>query len=242
MIKNIKFPLTIKEIGNLATNDNTFYMVDYEKSELKGAAFIEYFGSISKICDITNYNNIDSETKYVMMDRHFALPEFVMLPSLVKSLVLCLLEYKGISYDVGELRGSFLTKSEIKEYLNIHKDDKFKKYTQYLDSLFCFMLIAGKYMINEKELTIEELDNQFKGIEVDDCSDIPILINSVLFEPLFDKYYEKSQQENNVKYYKKFWTEKLYKNHNIMLILTSCQLPTFKGILYMLNNAKKDSE
>lgn len=221
MLKKIKFPLTVKELGAIGSIDSDTYIVDYEKSELKGLDFIEYFGSISKICDIENYNSIDSETKYAMLNRQLQFQEFVMLPSLIKAFTLCLLTYRGVEFDNSELRGSFFTRAEINEYIERNKD-KFANYIVYYESLAIFIFVLATYMYKEKELTIEELDKQFANYEVDDNLELtPPMLNAVLFEPTFNLFIGKSVNPDKIKYYRKMWSEKLFLNKNIAIVITN---------------------
>lgn len=243
MIKKIKFPLTVKELGTIGSIDSDMYMVDYEKSELKGVSFIEYFGSISKICDIENYNSIDSETKYAMLDRQLQLQEFVMLPTLIKAFTLCLLSYRGVEFDNSELRGSFFTRAEINEYIELNKE-KFKEYITYYESLAVFIFVMASYMYKDKELTIEELDRQFENYEIDDdLVKIPPMLNAVLFEPTFNLFIGKSVNPDKIKYYRKMWSEKLFLNKTIGIVITNSGYDLLYRYLTLFEQVKeKDSE
>ena len=238
IVKDAIIPFKIDDLEAIGNIDNNVYLVNYEKSELKGTNFIDYICVISRICDITNYENIATETKFEMIDRLYGQPEFVSVAAINRALINILLTYKGISnLDFSE---SFLTEKEVSEYIESHKE-KIEKYVSFFDSLFVFMVVLGRMIVKNQnmDIKVEDLDKEFSAIELDDCSGIQPNICTLLFDSTFYDYYMVDIDTSKVKYFRKFYTEKLFMGKTILSIIMNDANQTFMKIIEMFENVSK---
>lgn len=219
--KKTTIPFNMSQMEDLGDIDTNIYIVSYCDSQLQGEEFINYIVNSSKLCDIVDYENIDSNTKINMMRILFTQPELVFLPCMAQSFILALFTYKNIETLPESFKNSFLTQEEIKIYVDRYKDD-FKNYIRFFDSLFVYMLTVSSLMVNnpQKEITYNDLISKYKDITIiDDKNIIPVNICSILFSPFFYKYYEKPINEKEIYFYKQQYTEKMYTNKTILSLI-----------------------
>ena len=222
IIKDVVIPFNVNDLTKIGESNSNVYLINYEKSDYKGTDFIDYLTVISLICDITNYENIDTETKFVMFNRLFRQPELVSIPCIARSLILILFKYKDIKVDDGAYSNSFFTKKEVEQYLSENKE-KVEEYIKFFDSLFVFMIIFAKlaHLYGNFEIKEEFVDKQYEGITENDCSKLSPAICSVLFDSLFYDYYSKDVDTDKVEYYKQFFTKKVFLGKTIVSLLVN---------------------
>lgn len=244
VFKDVTIPFNITQMEKLGETDTNIYIISYEKSQLRGEDFIKYIINSSKICDIVDYDNIDSNTKIKMMNRLFNQQELVFLPCMAKSFILALLTSKNIKLLPDDFKNSFLDNDEIiifKDYMK----DKFKDYIKFFDSLFVYMLIISSLMVKhpQQEITYNDLISKYDGIEeIDSVEIIPVNICSVLFELLFYRYYEKPINEQEIYFYKKHYTEKIFANKTIFSLLLNKSNYVLISLLQAMEKAKNIPE
>lgn len=221
IFKEVTIPFDINQMEMLGETDPNIYLISYEKSSLKGVEFIDYIINSSKICDICDYNNIDTKTKIQMMYRLINQQELVFLPSMMRSFILTLLSIKNIETTSEEQKNSFLTQDEIEVFKEYFKD-KFDDYIKFFDSLFVFMLTVASIMVSKpkQDISYDDLAIKYAGVDViDDRDIITANVCSVFFEPLFYRYYEKPINENGIYFYRQQFAEKMFREKNILSVL-----------------------
>lgn len=244
VFKDVTIPFNITQMEELGETDTNIYIISYEKSQLRGEDFIKYIINSSKICDIVDYNNIDSDTKIKMMKRLFNQQELVFLPCMAKSFILALLTSKNIKLLPDDFKNSFLNNDEIiifKDYMQ----DNFKNYIKFFDSLFIYMLIISSILVKnpQQEITYDDLISKYIGIkEIDDEKIIPVNVCSILFEPLFYRYYEEPINEKEIYFYKKQYTEKMFANKTIFSLLLNEANHILISLLQAMEKAKNIPE
>lgn len=234
--KDMTIPFEESQMEAIGEIDNNIYIINYEKSSIKGIAFIDYLTVLSKICDISDYQNIDTKTKFEMMNRLYHQPEFIFLPVMGRSLSLIMLEVKGIKVDDKEYENSFLTRNEVKQYID-DNIEYINKYITFFDSLFVFMLMLSKLIINQKDIEEKDIDKLYEGIEEDNDSIMPTVCN-VLFDPIFYNYYEKDVDDTHIKYYKRLYTQRLYNGKTIVPVIMNEANTIIRKLLFALGEYK----
>jgi len=237
--KDITVPFNISQMENLGDIDKNIYIINYDKSSIKGVEIIDYLTVLSKVCDLSNYENIDTETKFKMMQRLYHQPEFIFLPCMGRALSLILLVSKNIDVSDDEYKNSFLTKEEISQYILQYNGD-IKLYREFFDSLWVFMMMLSKLIIKQKDIEEKDIDELYVDVKEDDCSLISPAICNVLFDDVFFKYYEKDIDVENIKYYKKFYTQRLFNGKTIVPVLVNEANFVIRKLIYLLDKVNNE--
>lgn len=239
IIENATIPFNINDMEDLGSVDNNFYMVSYKNSEIKGINFITYILNSSKLCDIIDFEELTYNEKSQMMDILLNYSQdMVFIPKIINSLIDCLLTYKGI--DVIDYSKSFLTKEEVLLFISDNKE-YMDKLISFFDSLFVFMLTVSGMIVKHGNDNIEydELISYYKDVNIIKEQQINPNVCSVLFSPMFYRYYEQPINENNVSFYDIEYTKKIYNGKTILsVILNNSNSIMYKMMTLLENNNK----
>ena len=92
MIETI-VPIELKNLKKYFEDKTETYLIDYEKSKLKGAQFLTYLSNLDVPCDLSNY---DDE----LLKEYFESSMLVNIPLLEKAAMIVLFEHKGLVKEI----------------------------------------------------------------------------------------------------------------------------------------------
>jgi len=118
-------PISIDNLKKYFTDKNTTFIIDYNKSSLKGNKFLTYISNLDVPCDVILDDSLECQ-ELIKDYMHFSL--LCTIPSLEKKVIKILLEYRDIN-------NSSRNTNFIKENLEI-----IERWASVLDSLICILL------------------------------------------------------------------------------------------------------
>lgn len=196
-------PIKIEDLKLYFADKETFYVIDYENSDLKGAKLLTYLSNLDIPSDIKlDRNSVHFEE---LLLEYFNSPFLVNIPFLEKEAIRALLEYKNVGrFGYSE----FIEKNQ----------ELFFKWTQILDSLILF----NTYCINDDNLK----ESVRKYEKFDDNFIIGINFVSLLkYEDFYDFY--TTVENKNFKYHDVYFNNYLFKGKNLYNYWANHNNPVF---------------
>lgn len=212
-------PIKIEELKKYFADKETFYVIDYENSDLKGAKLLTYLSNL----------DIPSDIKLDTTSSHFTelLIEYLKSPFLLNisfleiETIRLLLEFKGVS--------KFGYEQFIKDNFEL-----VDKWSSILDSLILF----NTYTID---------DENFKKAVANDypkfSDDFLIGVNfvSLLKYPDFYDFYT-SVNKDNLKYHEQYFNNYMFKGRNLYNFWANSANPVFLITWAALNDEFDQAE
>jgi hypothetical protein len=200
---NTVAPIPIEELKKYFIDKTTFYNISYKDSTLKGSKLLTYLSNLEVPCDIHFQND---EEALELLKEYLSFSMIVDIPSLEYLLTDILIDIK--SDDKIE---------EFQEFINNNKD-VLMKWVSKLDSLTLYNM----YIIN-----IDEFKDYIKEYECDETDSTEgINFVSLLKNEYFYNFYS-SIDKSNLKYYKTYFDEYMFKGKNLFSYWATENNPMF---------------
>jgi len=220
-IVNTAVPISIEDLKKFFTDKNTFYMINYKDSKLKGSKLLTYLSNLEIPCDIDL--NLDDEEKYQLLKDYMSSPMIVNIKSLELLTIDVLSEAKGL---LDNNHKAFI--GENTELIN----DWISK----LDSL----TIYNMHVVGNKEF--KDFVNQFPVSDKDDL--IGVNFVSLLKHESFYSFYAKIHQDK-LKFYNHYFNDYMFKGKSLFSYWANENNPLFLltyGIAEGLVDSQKYNE
>ena len=192
MIETI-VPIELKNLKKYFEDKTEIYLIDYEKSKLKGAQFLTYLSNLDVPCDLSNY---DDE----LLKEYFESSMLVNIPLLEKAAMIVLFEHKGLvkeiknSYDVNDFFNARIPNYKV--YASIYKLFE-SVYTQdpkeETESRFTIIENITKKSTSTKKKDKKVLENYKKQEK-----DLRLLTYTVLVEKFNKKYKKLTESQRDL--------------------------------------------
>jgi len=191
-------PISIENLKKYFANKDTFYIIDYKKSELQDVKLLTYLSNLDLPVDIKDPN-------LELVKEYLNSISLVNISSLENIVIDILIEYKGLSKN-----------SKYKQFIEENKHI-ISKWSDKLDSLSIFNV----YIINS-----EELRNYAKGFPKDNSNDlIGVNFISLLKHERF--YYFYNKLNNNIKFYTHYFDDYMFRGKNLYSYWSNSNNPMF---------------
>lgn len=200
MIIETTAPIAIEDLKKHFEDKETSYLIDYEKSELKGEKLLTYLSNLDLPCDLKNI------TPDLLKD-YFHSTSLVNCRELEEMAIDVLLQYKVVDNFGPEIQKFISENFEI-----------VKKWTQKLDSLSLYNM----YMVNEPKF--KEYVESFPHDDTDELEGINFI--SIVKNTRFFEFYGKVK-EDNLKYYTKYFNEYMFRGKNMYSYWANSNNPMF---------------
>ena len=210
-------PISIEELKKYFSNKDTFYIIDYSKSEMKGSKLLTYLSNLDLPVDI-------KEPDLELVKDYFNSISLVNINSLENIAINILLQYKGL-----------VKEDNYKDFIEQNKEIV-SRWSDILDSLSIYNLYT---------LKSDEFRNYAKSFPVDDTKDLKgVNFLSVLKHESFYLFY--SKLNSNIKFYTYYFDDYMFRgknlfnfwnNKNNLLFLLTLAISQGDGNNYL--NAKK---
>jgi len=199
---DVTAPFSIEDLKLYFEDDQTFYMVDYQNSQLQGTKLLTYLSNLELPCDI----GIDSQEDFDHMTKEYLLANFIInVPTLEERVINLLLQMKGIV--------ELTEKNFIDDNVDI-----LTTWTKKLDSLSLYNL----YTVES-----DELKDYVKAFPKDDTKDLTgINFVSLLKHERFYLFYA-NVIEHHKTYYKSYFNEYMFKGNNLFSYWANVNNPMF---------------
>jgi len=192
VIKTIA-PIAIEDLKKYFLDKSITYNIDYTNSKIKGTKLLTYISNLDIPCDIT-FN--DKNEQEELLKEYLNSSVLCTIRSLEILTINLLLEYKEIITE-----NSIPYKNFITDNLEI-----IKQWESKLDSLTLYNM----YIVNSPEM--QEFAKGFPEDNNEELAGINFL--SLLKHNSFYIYYSKIK-ESNLKFYKKYFNEYMFKGKNL---------------------------
>lgn len=196
-------PIKIEDLKKYFLDKETFYVVDYESSEIKGKKLLTYLSNLDIPCDLKI--NASSQEFLDLLKEYLTFPLIVNIPFLEKETVKMLLQLKKVN-DFG--------------YANFIEENSevLEKWTQILDSL----LYYNTYSINDPEYK-DFIKNSNK---FDNSLMIGVNFVSLLkYEDFYDFY--TTVDPENFKYHEIYFNDYVFKGKNLFYYWATERNPVY---------------
>lgn len=199
---DVTAPFSIEDLKLYFEDDQTFYMVDYENSQLQGIKLLTYLSNLELPCDI----GFNSQEDFDYMTKEYLLANFIInVPTLEERVINLLLQMKGIV--------ELTEKSFIDDNVEI-----LTTWTKKLDSLSLYNL----YTVES-----DELKDYVKAFPEDNTKDLTgINFVSLLKHERFYLFYA-NVIEHHKTYYKSYFDEYMFKGNNLFSYWANVNNPMF---------------
>lgn len=198
-------PIAIEDLKKYFVNKETFYIIKYSDSKLKGNKLITYLSNLDLPVDI---DLVDStlEDCYSLIADYMNSPMLVNINSLEHFVISILREAKGISNT--ELHKNFIEQNQ--SIINV--------WVNKLDSLTLFNM----YIINSEETKL--FAESFQKDDTDSITGVNFI--SLLKHEEFYSFYKKIDK-SNLKFYTKYFKEYMFKGKNLYSFWANKNNPMF---------------
>lgn len=198
-IINTTAPIAIEELKKYFVNKETFFVIDYENSDLKGQKLLTYLGNLDLPIDIVNFD-------LNLVQDYFLSTNLVSIPSLEEIAISILFEFKKIS-ETNDYQEFIETNNEILEL-----------WKSKLDSLTLYNLytIQTSDFQNYVESFPKNNTNDLKGINF-----ISLLKNESFFE------WFKIIDEDTLSFYETYFNDYMFKGKNLYTYWANENNPMF---------------
>lgn len=196
-------PIKIEELKKYFADKETFYVIDYEASDLKGAKLLTYLSNLDIPSDIKLSKSSPLFNELLL--EYLNTPFLVNIPMLEKEAIRLLLEYKKVS-EFGYA-----------EFIAANKD-LLDKWASILDSLILF----NTYCVNSEEFKdsirqMERYDNNYViGAN---------FVSLLKYEDFYDFY--TTIDNNNFKYHEAYFNNYMFKGKNLYNFWATTSNPVF---------------
>jgi len=199
---DVTAPFSIEDLKLYFEDDQTFYMVDYENSQLQGTKLLTYLSNLELPCNIgfTDQKDFDDLTK------EYLLANFIIsIPILEERVISLLLQMKGIS--------ELIEKDFIDDNVEI-----LTIWAKKLDSLSLYNLYT---------VECDELKDYVKSFPEDDTKDLTGInfVNLLKYESFYLFY--ANVIEHHKTYYKSYFNEYMFKGNNLFSYWANVNNPMF---------------
>lgn len=192
-------PIPMEELKKYFVNKDTFFVIDYSKSQLKGSKLLVYLSNLDLPVDVVNFDN-------ELLKEYFYSSNIVNIPTLESVAIDLLLEYKEIS--------------DTKLYEQFIKDNAeiLELWKSKLDSLSLFNLytISDDNLKNYVTSYPENKTNSLEGIN---------FLSLIRNEKFFQWY--KKVDESSLFYYSTYFNEYMFKGKNLYSFWANTNNPMF---------------
>jgi len=191
-------PISIDNLKKHFTDKETFYLIDYKNSELKGKKLLTYLSNLDLPSDI-------KEPDLELIKEYLHSITLVNINSLENIVIDILLEYKGIS--------------KTNKYETFIKENKdiISLWSDKLDSLSVFNM----YIVNSDEF--KQYANSF--IKDDTASLEGVNFVSLLKKERFYLFYNKLN--SNIKFYTHYFNDYMFRGKNLYEFWATSKNPMF---------------
>lgn len=202
-IINTLAPIPITELKKYFEDKNTFYVINYQDSTLKGSKLLTYLSNLDLPCDIQIDKDSDEFMELVVNYLHH--PLITHIPVLEEAVINLMLESKGL-----EEHGYATLINENKEIVN--------KWSSVLDSLSLYNL----YTVASDEL--KEFISLFPVSEISTTEGINFV--SILKHERFFNFYSKVDK-TSLLVYKHYFDQNMFKGKNLYAYWANENNPLF---------------
>lgn len=192
-------PVPIDDLKKYFIDKETFYIIDYTSSQLKGAKLLTYLSNLEIPCDI-KFNSFDEVTE--LLKEYLKFGMIVDIPSLELIMINVLSEYRK-------------TPNQYKDFIEQNKED-IAKWSSKIDSCTLFNM----YMLNDFKAYVETF-------ETDDTDSIEGInfVSLLKHHQCYDLY--ETIDQNGLKFYKKYFNEYMFKGKNLYSFWANENNPMF---------------
>lgn len=232
-IQTKTLPLSTEDIMAFFENPETFFLIDYKNSALKGESFLTYVANMKLKCDLETYTDISFEERKALLKHYMDFSYIAEVTSLQIALVSVLFYSKK-----KELFFDYFNQEEMEIFIEENKE-KIKIITQFFDSM---LLLVPSVSLDFKEHILQPMIDSGE-IETIDNHDI-IGINTyglIAFPDFIDFFIGFSQEHSEMKYFK-FQIENLsYKGKKFYELIKDLSSPSILMSIYNMFSST-DSE
>lgn len=192
-------PVPIDDLKKYFADKETFYLIDYTNSQLKGTKLLTYLSNLEIPCDI-KFNDFTEVQE--LLKEYLSFTMIVDIPSLEMIMINVLAEYRFGS-------------KQYEQFINDNQES-IEKWINKIDSCTLYNM----YMIDEFKPFVEEYETD------ETVSTEGINFVSLLKHPECFKLYE-GIDEDNLKFYKSYFTEYMFKGKNLYSFWANKNNPMF---------------
>ena len=198
-IVETKLPIPIEDLKKYFQDKETYFVVDLKNSELPNDKIFTYLSNLNVPCDIINPD-------FDLLKEYFNTKSLVDIPTLEKMAINVLFTFKGLQQV-----------EEHKEFISNNKEI-LSKWESVLDSLVLY---------NVYTLQLEETSAHVESYPLDDTDDITGInfLGLLKHEDFF--YYFNGAKQENVKFYKKYFNDYMFKGDNLFTYWANENNPMF---------------
>lgn len=200
MIIETKAPIAIDDLKKHFTDENVEFLIDYDKSDLKGEKLLTYLSNLDLPCDLKNMD-------MSLLKDYFHSTSLLCCKELEEQAIDVLLQFKTID-DFGPDVQKFIS-----ENLDI-----VKTWTSKLDSLSVYNM----HTINEPKF--KEYAESFTHDDTDELEGVNFI--SVLKNTRFFEFY-KHVKKDDLKFYTKYFNEYMFRGKNMYSYWANANNPMF---------------
>lgn len=185
-----KAPLELEQLKEYFTDKNVFYLIDYERSDLKGDILLTYLSNLEIPCDI----KIElADNCMELLKDYLNFKQIVSIPFLEHKTIDVLFQAKGF-YEGND-----------KQFIEENRET-LQQWIEKLDSLSLYSM----WIVNED--SFKEFAESFPKDNTNDITGINFV--SLLKHEHFYTYYNVVEEEN-LKFFSEYFEEYMFKGNNL---------------------------
>lgn len=186
----------------------TIYIFDYDKSQKfdKTTNFLDYINDLGLLSDIY-FCNTSKEERFELLLYYMNNKIFNHITSFNIAILNCIYKLKNANL---RLKGSALTNEMEIEFSKLNKS-LLNRWMDFFDSYLVYMIVVA----SNKDKSIKER----YGDKICNDKDLSPNMVSLFLDDFFYDYYKTGINDNNIKYWKYYYDNKLYDNKSFNTIM-----------------------
>lgn len=220
-----KAPLDFEDIGKLIQDENLKYMVQYDKSEIKGKELLVYLTNLDLEVDLELSR--DKEGIFKMMSAYFASDISCEISALDELAMAILLEYRGLDHRY-LFKEQCLTKEEMLEFSKEKENaDRLLNCSIFFDSMPLYM----QYVI-PKLSDMLDIHKNFRVIK--EKRFVTSNVCSMVARPGFIDYYLTAEAPAEMVFFEHQFDDYMFRGKRLFWYLMESESESFGGIYSLI--------
>ena len=224
--KIVTAPLLVNHMDT-DLESKTVYVFDYDNSQSfdKPSMFLDYINNVGVLSDIL-FTQTDKSIRFEILSHYMNSKHFNHILSLNIAIMNCIYKTKGTNI---RLKGSALTHDMEVEFAK-NNQELLQKWIEFFDSYLVYMIMFST-------TKSQPIKTRYTEDKITNDSSLSPNIVSLFLDDFFYDYFKTGIDDNNVKYWRYYYNNKLYDNKPFDVIM----LNDANFIIRILHNTASDN-
>lgn len=205
-ISEVTAPLPVASIKEFFQDKDTFFLINYEESKLKGKVLLTYLSNLDIPADIKLPDDFDDETIFELLDAYMEIKTISSVDILKAMMAHIVLKYIGVpTHEVFE--STLLTEDQVDRYIETRKET-LERWKFFLDSTMVYLLYIHTDL--NEELRLED-----QVPHIDDAMYLGHNVVNLFSVPTFMELFQGASEVDQMAFFVPQFTQHMFKGETL---------------------------